>query len=105
MSLSPSVAQCPKLLCLWAPLGQDGDLVTGGFAGGQAQDWYHSPALSAPLFLPGGPPRPVPRGRWALERLVPLQAPCHGQLPGSRGKGASTGVQKAALPLRGCQQK
>lgn len=57
--------------------------------------------LSSPLLLPGGPPRPVPRGSRALERLVPLQAPCHGQLPGSRGKGASRGMQKPALPSRG----
>lgn len=56
--------------------------------------------LSSPLLLPGGPPRPVPRGSRPLERLVPLQAPCHGQLPGSRGKEASRGTQKPALPAR-----
>lgn len=43
----------------------------------------------------------MPRGSRALERLVPLQAPCHGQLPGSRGKGVSRGTQRPALPSRG----
>lgn len=50
--------------------------------------------LSSPLPLPGGSPRPVPRGSRALEWLVPLQAPRHGQLPGSRGKGVAEGCRK-----------
>lgn len=56
--------------------------------------------LSSPLLLAGGPPRPVPRGSRALERLVPLQAPRHGQLLGSGGKGVSRGMQRPALPLQ-----
>lgn len=55
--------------------------------------------LSSPLPRPGGPPRPVPRGSRALERLVPLQAPRHGQLPGCGGKGASGGAQRADLTV------
>lgn len=52
------------------------------------------PWLSSPLPFPGGSPRPVPgRGR-PLEWLVPLQAPRHGQLPGSRGKGVAEGCRE-----------
>lgn len=49
--------------------------------------------LSSALPLPGGSPRPVPRGSRPLERLVPLQAPCHGQLPGSGGEGVAEGCR------------
>lgn len=49
--------------------------------------------LSSALPLPGGSPRPVPRGSRPLERLVPLQAPRHGQLPGSGGEGVAEGCR------------
>lgn len=49
--------------------------------------------LSSPMPLPGGSPRPVPRGSRPLERLVPLQAPRHGQLPGSGGEGVAEGCR------------
>lgn len=49
--------------------------------------------LSSPVPLPGGSPRSVPRGRRPLERLVPLQAPGHGQLLGSGGEGVAEGCR------------
>lgn len=63
------------------------------------------PWLSSALSPPGGSPRPVPRGSRALEWLVPLQAPRHGQLPGSGGKGVAEGCGNVpwvcATPCKG----
>lgn len=39
-------------------------------------------SASHPCMSPGGPPRPLPRRSWPLERPVSLQASGHGQLPG-----------------------
>lgn len=57
----------------------------------QASPGSELPLPASPLHPPGGPPRPLPRRSWPLERPVPLQAPGHRQLPGRRGEWGGRG--------------